>query len=154
LSRRALPSEKYRTGRDVAKFFEKATDSVLSLPGVASAAAINLLPVADWGFNGNVNVEGLPPHAQEFFRPPAGVPREHQTRHIRARHQVQNQHRNLQHHKSIANASRTPASRLQSCSRRIDVPWPASLSERQHCCRGEPRRSRKSTDRLAKIVKD
>ncbi|HEV3216384.1 MAG TPA: FtsX-like permease family protein, partial [Vicinamibacterales bacterium] len=63
----SLPSEKYRTGPEVAKFFEKATDSVLSLPGVASAAAINMLPVADWGFNGNVNVEGMPPHAQRFF---------------------------------------------------------------------------------------
>jgi putative ABC transport system permease protein len=63
----SLPSEKYRTGANVAKFFERAADRVRSLPGVVSAAAINMLPVADWGFNGNVNVEGMPPQQHEFF---------------------------------------------------------------------------------------
>jgi putative ABC transport system permease protein len=63
----SLPSERYRTAADIATFFGNATDGVRSLPGVASAAAINMLPVADWGFNGNVNVEGMPPHASEFF---------------------------------------------------------------------------------------
>ena len=26
-----------------------------------------MLPVAEWGFNGNVNVEGLPPQQRDFF---------------------------------------------------------------------------------------
>jgi putative ABC transport system permease protein len=56
-----LPSEKYRAGADVAGFFERVADSVRTLPGVVNAAAINMLPVADWGFNGSVNVDGLPP---------------------------------------------------------------------------------------------
>jgi putative ABC transport system permease protein len=56
-----LPSEKYRAAADVAGFFERVVDSARTLPGVVNAAAINMLPVAEWGFNGNVNVEGISP---------------------------------------------------------------------------------------------
>jgi len=37
------------------------------MPGVRKAAAINMLPIAEWGFNGSVNVEGLPPLDRSFF---------------------------------------------------------------------------------------
>jgi putative ABC transport system permease protein len=62
-----LPAAMYRGGADIGTFFERVTDRVRALPGVASAAAINMLPIAEWGFNGNVNVEGLPAHGQDFF---------------------------------------------------------------------------------------
>jgi putative ABC transport system permease protein len=62
-----LPSTKYRAGIQIGRFFDKAANRIQALPGVASAAAINMLPVAEWGFNGNVNVEGLPPEHPGFF---------------------------------------------------------------------------------------
>jgi len=62
-----LPTARYRAGADIGNFFERVTDSVRSLPGVTNAAAINMLPIAEWGFNGNVNVEGLPPQQRGFF---------------------------------------------------------------------------------------
>jgi len=62
-----LPSARYRAGADIGNFFERVVNSVRSLPGVTNAAAINMLPVAEWGFNGNVNVEGLSPQQRGFF---------------------------------------------------------------------------------------
>jgi putative ABC transport system permease protein len=62
-----LPTARYRAGADIGNFFERLTDSVRSLPGVTNAAAINMLPIAEWGFNGSVNVEGLPAQQRGFF---------------------------------------------------------------------------------------
>jgi putative ABC transport system permease protein len=62
-----LPSEQYRTGERVGLFFDHLAEEAGLAPGVIGAAAINMLPVRAWGFNGNVNVEGMPPHAAEFF---------------------------------------------------------------------------------------
>jgi predicted permease len=62
-----LPSTKYKDGLQIGNFFDNAANRVQSLPGVVAAAAINLLPVAEWGFNGNVNVEGLPVEHPGFF---------------------------------------------------------------------------------------
>jgi predicted permease len=62
-----LPSANYRQGPVVGDFFDRLVADVQTLPGVTRAAAINMLPVADWGFNGNVNVEGLPPQNRNFF---------------------------------------------------------------------------------------
>ena len=36
-------------------------------PGVRQAAAVNMLPIAEWGFNGNVNVEGMADEHRGFF---------------------------------------------------------------------------------------
>ena len=55
-----LPSTRYLTGVSIGSFFEGVVDGMRGLPGVTDAAAINMLPVAEWGFNGSVNVEGLP----------------------------------------------------------------------------------------------
>jgi putative ABC transport system permease protein len=62
-----LPSAKYRQGSDIADFFEKTAMDMSAMPGVGKAAAINMLPIAEWGFNGSVNVEGLPPLDRSFF---------------------------------------------------------------------------------------
>lgn len=62
-----LPSTKYKDGFQIGSFFDDAANRVKALPGVGAAAAINLLPVAEWGFNGNVNVEGLPEEHPGFF---------------------------------------------------------------------------------------
>ena len=62
-----LPSTKYNGGLQIGSFFDDAATRVRALPGVTAAAAINLLPVAEWGFNGNVNVEGLPAEHPGFF---------------------------------------------------------------------------------------
>jgi putative ABC transport system permease protein len=62
-----LPSAKYPGGAGVGAFFGQVVDSVRSLPGVTNAAAINMLPIAEWGFNGSVNVQGLPAQQRGFF---------------------------------------------------------------------------------------
>lgn len=62
-----LPTVRYRKGADIGNFFERVTDSVRALPGITNAAAINMLPIAEWGFNGSVNVEGLPLQERGFF---------------------------------------------------------------------------------------
>ncbi len=62
-----LPSTKYKEGVQIGTFFDNAANRVQALPGVVTAAAINLLPVAEWGFNGNVNVEGLAAEHPGFF---------------------------------------------------------------------------------------
>ncbi|MBV9764820.1 MAG: ABC transporter permease [Acidobacteriaceae bacterium] len=62
-----LPSTNYKDGVQIGSFFDDAANRVRALPGVGAAAAINLLPVAEWGFNGNVNVEGLPAEHPGFF---------------------------------------------------------------------------------------
>ncbi len=62
-----LPSARCQRGGDIGNFFERVVDSVRSLSGVTNAAAINMLPVADWGFNGGVSVEGVPSQQQGFF---------------------------------------------------------------------------------------
>jgi putative ABC transport system permease protein len=63
----SLPSAKYREGTEIGGFFERTAGEMSSMPGVRTAAAINMLPIAEWGFNGSVNVEGLPPLDRSFF---------------------------------------------------------------------------------------
>jgi predicted permease len=62
-----LPSERYRQGADIGGFFERTAMEMAAIPGIRKAAAINMLPIAEWGFNGSVNVEGLPPLDRSFF---------------------------------------------------------------------------------------
>lgn len=62
-----LPSTKYKDGLQIGSFFDDAANRIQALPGVRTAAAINLLPIAEWGFNGNVNVEGLSAEHPRFF---------------------------------------------------------------------------------------
>ncbi len=59
-ARVALPNERYATGAGVVDFYRRALERVEALPGVRSAGAINFLPLAQWGMNGNVELEGHP----------------------------------------------------------------------------------------------
>lgn len=43
-----------------ARFYTDLRQRVSQLPGVQAAGVINLLPVERWGYNGEVNVEGVP----------------------------------------------------------------------------------------------
>ena len=63
----SLPSSKYKTGEAIGRLFERVAPRVGSVPGVRQAAAINMMPVAEWGFNGNVNVEGQPDDHRDFY---------------------------------------------------------------------------------------
>ena len=62
-----LPAAKYKTGPAIGERFEQVAAGIGAIPGVKQAAAVNLLPVAEWGFNGNVNVEGMSPEHRGFF---------------------------------------------------------------------------------------
>jgi putative ABC transport system permease protein len=62
-----LPSTRYTTGGQVGQWYEKLASSVRSVPGVQQAAATNMLPVAQWGVNGNVAVEDMPDEHNWFF---------------------------------------------------------------------------------------
>jgi putative ABC transport system permease protein len=62
-----LPSGKYRTGTGIGQRFERMASSLAAVPGVRQVAAVNMLPVAEWGMNGNVNVEGTPFDHRGFF---------------------------------------------------------------------------------------
>ena len=62
-----LPAVKYSSPESVASFYEEAIRRVESLPGVQAAASINMLPVAQSGRNSDKEIEGLPPHSNEFF---------------------------------------------------------------------------------------
>jgi len=63
----SVPPGRYQTGAEIGQRFARMAASVESVPGVRAAAAINLLPVAEWGFNGGVNVEGMPQEHRDFF---------------------------------------------------------------------------------------
>jgi predicted permease len=61
------PLGRYKTGAEIGRRFEKVSSSVAATPGVRQAAAVNILPIAEWGFNGNVNVEGMAGEHRDFF---------------------------------------------------------------------------------------
>ncbi len=62
-----LPDTQYTTVEPIANFFQTAVDRIQALPGVESVASINMLPVQSAGYNGDVEVAGLPPHSSSFF---------------------------------------------------------------------------------------
>lgn len=65
-ARVALPAERYPANPPIVNFYERALTRIAALPGVRSVGAINLLPMAQWGMNGNVSLEGHPfPKGQE-----------------------------------------------------------------------------------------
>ena len=55
-----LPDSQYGSGERVNAFFRDAAARLSALPGVRAAAAINLLPIQQSGYNGNVQIPGLP----------------------------------------------------------------------------------------------
>lgn len=62
-----IPDTKYKTPAAIGNFFEHAAARVRGIPGIDGAAAINLMPVAEMGFNGDVEVQNLPPHSTSFY---------------------------------------------------------------------------------------
>ena len=61
--------DKYDSTEKVRSFYDQLLDQVEAIPGVVSAGTINLLPVQDWGWNGNFIIEGrpdLPPSQRPF----------------------------------------------------------------------------------------
>jgi predicted permease len=63
----ALPEEGYHDAVRTNQFFSALTDRLSHLAGIQSAASINLLPIQSAGYNGDVEIPGLPPHSASFF---------------------------------------------------------------------------------------
>jgi predicted permease len=57
----SLPSVRYPEARQRAAFFEDVLRRVAAVPGVESAGAVNNLPLAGGGMNGDFVIEGHPP---------------------------------------------------------------------------------------------
>jgi putative ABC transport system permease protein len=58
----ALPQAKYPDVRAAAAFHQKLLERVSSLPGARAAGVINYLPLQQWGFNGDITIEGQGPY--------------------------------------------------------------------------------------------
>lgn len=66
----SLPDAKYSTAESITQFHQQVLDKVSSLPGVQSAGIISKLPLQDWGYNGDVQIEGQappPPGSREQY---------------------------------------------------------------------------------------
>jgi predicted permease len=57
-----LPQAKYPTSQAIDNFHRQLIDRISSLPGVQAAGIINLLPLQQWGTNGDIHIEGDPPY--------------------------------------------------------------------------------------------
>ena len=64
VGRVSLPAERYPNAASITDFYTRATERLNALPGVRAAGAISHLPLAQWGTNGDIEVEGRDP-----FRP-------------------------------------------------------------------------------------
>ena len=56
-----LPPSRYDSDEKIRGFYADLLERVAGLPGVQAAGAINLLPLQNWGYNGNFEVEGFEP---------------------------------------------------------------------------------------------
>jgi len=57
----SLPLGKYPNGSMWQRFYEPALDRIQALPGVRAVGMIKLLPLQNWGTNGDFAIEGRPP---------------------------------------------------------------------------------------------
>jgi putative ABC transport system permease protein len=57
----SLPESKYATTEAINNFHTRTLERIAALPGVASVGLISKLPVADYGYNGSVEIEGQTP---------------------------------------------------------------------------------------------
>ncbi len=64
----SLPAGRYDTAEKTVLFYREALGRVSALPGVESAGVINLLPIQQYGNNGEIQIEGREP------LPPGRVP--------------------------------------------------------------------------------
>ena len=60
-ARVTLPAERYGALPSVVDFYDRALSRIDTLPGVRSAGAISYLPLANWGWNGNLHLSGRNP---------------------------------------------------------------------------------------------
>jgi putative ABC transport system permease protein len=56
-----LPDSKYPTPQSRAPFFQRLLERVSALPGAQAAGVINLLPMQNWGWNSDFQIEGRTP---------------------------------------------------------------------------------------------
>jgi predicted permease len=56
-----VPQARYDTNEELRSFYDRLLARVEALPGVDAAGAIDLLPLQNWGHNGNFRVEGYEP---------------------------------------------------------------------------------------------
>jgi putative ABC transport system permease protein len=63
-----LPESHYADGTPVANFFQQAIERVAALPGVASASAVNFVPLSGWRADLDFDIEGraTPRQGEEF----------------------------------------------------------------------------------------
>src|SRR5262249_12674936 len=57
----ALPDSKYPSPASAAPFFRQLLERISALPGVQAAGMINLLPMQQWGWNSEFQIEGQAP---------------------------------------------------------------------------------------------
>ncbi|MBS0658877.1 MAG: ABC transporter permease [Verrucomicrobia bacterium] len=60
-ARVALPAERYPTPAALAEFYGRLDRQLAAAPGVEAAGGISILPIDDWGTNGDFLIEGRPP---------------------------------------------------------------------------------------------
>jgi predicted permease len=65
----SLPPSRYATNERVTQTYDQLVDQIRSVPGVESVAAINMLPLANFGFNTSFNIVGRPPFPQQERAP-------------------------------------------------------------------------------------
>ncbi len=57
------PLKRFTSAPLYESFYQPVLDRLRQVPGVRSAGAISLLPLQDWGWNGEFEIEGRPPEA-------------------------------------------------------------------------------------------
>lgn len=60
-ARIALPAERYPTPEALAEFYGRLDRQLATLPGLEAAGGISILPIDDWGTNGDFILEGRQP---------------------------------------------------------------------------------------------
>jgi len=58
----SLPQARYANAEEIARFRQQLLQRIDSLPGVQASGVINLLPLQQWGYNGNIYIEGDAPY--------------------------------------------------------------------------------------------
>ena len=65
----SLPPARYATNERVTQTYDRIVDDVKRVPGVQAAAAINMLPLVNFGFNTSFNIVGRPPFPEQNRAP-------------------------------------------------------------------------------------
>ena len=60
-----FPTSKYASGEEVSQMVERVVSETGSIPGVAAAGAINMIPLTSFGSNGSFTIVGQPPFPRD-----------------------------------------------------------------------------------------